>query len=277
MIERLIPSKYVRMYMSQENIQIQDADLATIIYHAPLPILQTHQFLKELAGKTERSDLKKQINQRVMYDQMCLERFTYNDGSCFYEAIASENTEKWDSGEITGHFSTLDLAINHAISLGVAFAIQKFQIIGRCKNLIVPHYSYNPRLFPQGMTDERSYVGDAISECRYDAAGHLLDFWSCEISNNETAVVEDWGANRFEWRFVPLPNPFEYGDVVRSINSNRIGVVKTSQDEWKQLIQTHEEGILVFDYTDASITVDFPQEDGTLSHEHIQPIYLEKK
>ena len=51
MIERLIPSKYVRKYMMQENIELQDVDLATIIYHAPLPISQTHQFIKKWQKK----------------------------------------------------------------------------------------------------------------------------------------------------------------------------------------------------------------------------------
>ena len=106
--------------MMQEHIELQDVDLATIIYHAPLPISQTHQFLKK--GRKNRVSRSEKANQCVMYDQMCLERFTYNDGSCFYETIASENAEKWDSGDITGHFSTTDLAINHAMSLGLALS-----------------------------------------------------------------------------------------------------------------------------------------------------------
>ena len=256
--------------MLQENIELQDADLATIIYYSPLPISQTHHYLKDLAGKTEDADLKKQINQRIMHDQLCVERFVHNDGRCFYE------TAEMDSGDVTGHFATIDLARKHALSLGTEFSIRKFQIIGLCKDIIVPQYSYNPRLFPNRTADERSYMGDAISECRYDATGLLLEYWSYEMNSEETAVVEDWGANRFEWRFVPLPNPFEYGDVVRSMNSNRIGVVKTSQKAWRQLLQNYEEGKLVFDYTDASITVEFLPEYGMRSHEHIHPIYLEK-
>lgn len=269
MIEKIIPSKYVQMYMSKENIQLQDIDLATIIYHAPLPVSQTHQLLKELATKTENPDLKKQIDQRLAYDQMSIERFLNNDGSCFYETYASD-------GNIIGHFATIDLAKNHALSLGTVFSVQKYQIIGLCKDIIVPHYAYNPRLFSKGTTGAQSYTGDAISGCRYDVAGQLLDCWSYEMTAEETAIIEDWGANRFEWRFVRLPNPFEYGDAVRSTNTNRMGVVRTSQDEWKQLLQTVEEGKLVCDYTDASITVEFPEKDGVHSHEHIQPIYLEK-
>lgn len=269
MIERIIPSTYVRKHMSKENIQLQDIDLATIIYHAPLPVSQTHQLLKELATKTENSDLKKQIDQRLAYDQMSLERFLNNDGSYFYEAYASD-------GDVIGHFATMDLAKKHALSLGTVFSVQKYQIIGLCKDIIIPHFAYNPRLFSKGTTGARSYTGDAISGCRYDVAGQLLDCWSYEMTAEETAIVEDWGARRFEWRFVQLPNPFECGDVVRSKNTNRLGVVRTSQEDWKQLLQNSEEGTLVYDYTDASITVEFSQEDGTQSHKHIQPIYLEK-
>lgn len=269
MIERIIPSTYVRMHMFKENIQLQDIDLATIIYHAPLPVSLTHRYLSELADKTENADLKKQIDQRLIYDQLSIERFANNDGSCFYETSASD-------GDVIGHFATIDLAKNHALSLGTAFSVQKYQIIGFCKDIIVPHFAYNPRLVTKGTTGAQSYTGDAISGCRYEAAGQLLDCWSYEMTAEETAIVEDWGANRFEWRFVRLSNPFEYGDAVRSTNTNRMGVVRTSQDEWKQLLQTVEEGKLVCDYTDASITVEFPEKDGVHSHEHIQPIYLEK-
>ena len=269
MTEKIIPSKYVQMYMSKEKIQLQDIDLATIIYHAPLPVSQTHQLLKELADKTENADLKKQIDQRLIYDQMSIERFANNDGSCFYEISAND-------GEITGHFATIELAKNHALSLGAIFSVQKYQIIGLCKDIMVPHYAYNPHLFTKGTTGAQSYTGDAISGCRYDATGQLLDCWSYEMTAEETATVEDWGANRFEWRFVCLPNPFECGDVVRSINSNRIGVVKTSQKDWSQLLRNYSAGKLVLDYTDASLAVEFSQENGASNHEHIQPIYLEK-
>lgn len=269
MIEKIIPSTYVRMHMSKENIQLQDIDLATIIYHGPLPVSLTHQLLKELADKTGNTDLKNQIDQRLAYDQMSIERFANNDGSCFYETSAND-------GEITGHFATIELAKNHALSLGAIFSVQKHQIIGLCKDIMVPHYAYNPRLFTKGTTGAQSYTGDAISGCRYDATGQLLDCWSYEMTAEETATVEDWGANRFEWRFVQLPNPFEYGDAVRFINSNRIGVVKTSQKDWSQLLRNYSAGKQVLDYTDASLTVEFLQENGASNHEHIQPIYLEK-
>ena len=271
MLKQLI-SKYVLRYIEKTGFQFSDADVATIIYHSERSVPQKHQALQSVADRTEDVELRNQIAERIAYDRMCYERLAANDGGCFYETSVAESTENWDLDEATGHFASVELALSHARSLGFAFSIKKYQIIGLCKNIIVPHGFFNPRLCPDATAGVKAYKGEAIADFRYSADGELRNFWTYEVTDEENAAVDDWGAKRFECKFIRMPNPFEKGDIVRRINSEQIGIVATSQTEWHSFLQRVEEKKPVVDFFDASIVVEF--QDG--SHEHIQPIYLEK-
>lgn len=92
----------------------------------------------------------------------------------------------------------------------------------------------------------------------------------------EGALASASNAERFERRFVKIPNPFEKGDAVRATRSGRTGVVATSQAEWREFMRCVEENGLDVDFSDASIIVEFRKVDGSWGHQHIQPIYLER-
>lgn len=271
MLKQLI-SKDVWEYIEKTGFRFSDMDIATIIHHSELSIPEKQCALRSLADRTEDLDLRQQIAERIAYDKMCYERFASNDGSCFYQTSAAEVTERWDLDEATGHFSSVELALSHAKSLGIAFSIHKYQIIGLCESIIVPHGYINPRLCPEGTFEGRSYDGEPIAGFRYNADGELQSYWTYEVTNEENAAVDDWGAKRFEWKFIQMPNPFEKGDIVRLTNSEQNGIVATSQEEWQSFLRRVEERNLVVDFSDASIVVEF--QEG--SHGHIQPIYLEK-
>ena len=267
----LIRSKYMQDYIEKTGFRFADTDLATIIYHSNVSVTEKHRMWQAIADRTSNLDLRQQIAERIAYDNMCYDRFVSNDGSCFYETCAAEATEYWDLDDVTGHFTSVELALTHAQSLGFAFSIQKYQIIGLCENIIVPHGYFNPRLCPGATFDGKDYKGEAIAGFRYDADGELKSFWTYEVSNEEETAVEDWGAKRFEWKFIQMPNPFEKGDAVRLINKGNVGVVATSQEAWQSFLRRVEERKPVVDFSDASIVVEF--QDG--HHDHIQPIYLE--
>ena len=80
---------------------------------------------------------------------------------------------------------------------------------------------------------------------------------------------------RFENAYMEIPNPFEKGDMVRVVGTDRYGMVRTSQAEWEEYkVRMHQ--MTGKDFIDASITVDFLCGDGEFSHDHINPIFLEK-
>lgn len=276
MINSLIPSTTVREYMQQTGFRFTDSELATITYHSGRPLSVKHHYWEQLMDKTEDTTLRQQIKERIAYDQKCCQLFSENDGSHFYESIVGETTEEWEQGDITGHFASLELAVEHAKRLGLSFSVRKYQIVGLCKNIIVPYGLFNPRLFPDSLVDFRPYRGGHIAEFRYTAEGTLQDFWTYEISMEATIAVEDWGKNRFEWKCIRMPNPFNEGDRVQIVGTQRIGVVATSQIEWNVFWCRVAQQNLVVDYSDASIVVDYSTDEVPYAHDHIEPIYLER-
>ena len=276
MLNNLIPSKDVREYMQQTGFQFSDAELATLIYHSREPLWVKHAYWQSLRDRTEDTPLRKEIQERITYDQKCYQLFAENDGSYFYETVISETTDEWEKAEVTGHFISLDLALKHAKDHKAFFDIRKYQIIGLCKTVITPYGLYNPRLFPDSASEPRPYRGEAIAEFHYTTEGILKSYWTYEIPFEEMAAVDDWGEIRFEWKVIRMPNPFEKGDRVRIVGTDRVGTVATSQAEWNDFLHRVSEKNLVVDYLDASITVDYSTLEDPYNHQHVQPIYLEK-
>ena len=90
--------------------------------------------------------------------------------------------------------------------------------------------------------------------------------------------MDETDPKRFENAFIPLPHPFKNGDLVSMMGYDGIkyGVVEDSPERYEQFINRVKRGELFADFSDASITVDFIDEDGDFQHSHISPIFLEK-
>lgn len=167
---RYVESHDVREYAKETGFSFSDADLAAIIHHSKLPPAEKHGALLDLAGRTEDSALRQQIEEHITRVEVR------------YEQCAPE----------------------------------------------------------KGLLASTSSTG------------------------------------QFERRFVKMPNPFEKGNIVRTTRDGRIGVVTTSQAEWRDFLRRAEEKGLDVDFSDASIIVEFQNADGSWGHRHIQPIYLER-
>lgn len=276
MLKQLI-SKDVYEYVEKNEIRISDFDLATIIYQSEEISEPTKaQMMQELKDTTSDEKLRVQLEERIAYDKTRYERFIANDGSCVFTVEAAEGNERWDRDDVAGYFASVDLALEYGKQLGISFAINKYQIIGLCKEVITPKGSINPRLFPGAEWEQEPYAGDPIGRAKYSSNRELLSVSSYEMTHEEQDKVDDWGESRFEWHFPVLPNPFEVGDIVRIIGCERPGVIATSQEEWKAFLQRVSTQNLVVDFLDASLIVNFIDREGKSYHGHIQPIYLEK-
>ena len=105
--------------------------------------------------------------------------------------------------------------------------------------------------------------------------GGQLAAYCVETGNVIYVEGERCGKNRFEHKFVEVPNPFEVGDIVRVVgDSERFGIVETSQEEWKKYLQRVKETKLTDSWLDAAITCCFFNEE--LEAFHVSPIFLEK-
>lgn len=273
---RQIISKDMLAYLEEEGRSLSDREIATIVYHADLSMPELLQALAELKNQTKDTELAQEIEERITYEQRCLARFRENDGSCFYETSIVEEDGK---NTVTGHFATLALAEEHAKQFifhrNKPFVIKKYQIVGLCENVIVPIGWVNPRLHPKIASVPCEYYGSAISGCRYREDGSIVEWWSFELQEEESAV-EDWGEHRFEHKFFDIPNPFQRGDIVRVIGKDNVGIIATSQEEYQKFMRRVEERKLPLDFLDWVVEVRLLREDGSCMHRHIPPAFLER-
>lgn len=142
---------------------------------------------------------------------------------------------------------------------------------------------FNPNLMDgadmEECVTEHDYCGHSEAEAWYGKDGMLEYFWSDEIErSDEEHLSRSYDLKRFENAFIFVPNPFETGDIVRlTTDCEGHGIVATSQLEWQAFLERVESGRAKWaDFSDASITVDFLQDDGQISHNHINPAFLEK-
>lgn len=274
---KYLKSKDVRAHIKGTGLQFSDCEIGTLIFHSGMPYQELHRALKELAEQTADQELRRQIGERIAYDERCREIFRTNDGSFFFQVCADGDSKEWAYGEAVGHFASVELALAFMEGKNVPFTVKKYQIVGMREPLVKSALRRNPRLFSGKPVQERPYEGAPVSEFSYDADGSLVRYWSDEISDEERGRVDDWGASRFENRFFPLPNPFELGDIVRMADEpDSLGIVETSQKDWAEWMLRVQERQLPLDYYDSFIRVEFLTEQGTFRHSHIPPIDLER-
>lgn len=267
-----IPSRTVREYAGRTRHLFSDMDIATILYHT-LPWSGRAPALRELAARTEDVALRKQIEERLAYEELLRERFEANDGSFFYAVAVEDGAD----GITAGHYASARAALAAGRAGERPFCVSKYQLADLRRELITPKARFNPCLCPGPQARAEPYFGWPVAEYRYDAEGALRSRWSEEATPEERDRVEDWGSARFEERFLFLPNPFEKGDIVCMTGCpDQVGVVETSQESWKKFLERVRTNARGEDFCDASITVEFLTEDGEFSHGHIPPILLER-
>ena len=271
-------SKDVRAYMELNHLEFTDFEKAALIYHSGLPVLKRLRLLEQLAEKTEDASLREQILARLAYERQDLEAFRDNTEGYVFAVEARDDKEPY----ICGYFATADMAYAHGMKQRCKFEIQKFFIVGfngreakKMKDYFNPNLMREPDI--ERCIIEHDYCGFPEASARYGKDGTLEYFWSSEVERtDEERISMSYDLARFENAFIPVPNPFERGDIVRLTTCREgHGIVATSQREWKKLLERVKTWKSV-DFSDASITVDFLQDNGHISHNHISPAFLEK-
>lgn len=274
-LERFIPSAQARELLENHEYNYLDADIAAIIWHSSLPLLEKHNELYEIAKETFDKRLKRQIDERIEYDLKCIDMFkTESDGYVY----VVENHEFEDDSTCLGFFGDYSLAENAGIKAGYDFFIKKQQVISVGKKN-KKHRSVSAEWFlkdGEGILREYDdWPEGPIAEFEYTAMGDIVSYWSDELPIDELVrTVESLSNKRFENKYVVMPNPFEAGDIVRNIYNGMEMVVVTSQKEWSKFVMKAKQPGAIDDWSDASITVVY-NEPEIESHDHINPIWLE--
>ena len=253
-MQDFIPSKDVRAYMQRTGFTFSDRDLASVIFQSYLPLAQRHEALEQLAQRSADSELCRQIGERIAYDRRATERFAENDGRFLYQLLLAEE------GVPTGFFSQAAAAREAGLEKARPFSIHK--------------YRFQDTAFPAEEASTAAAGHGLLAGMVYKADGTLSTCWSYEMSPEEEALVK--GPQRFEERFVALPNPFQRGDIVRLVEDpGTLGVVESSREDWDELVKAARAGSKKLDCFDATLQVEILNDDGTFGHDHISPLGLE--
>ena len=252
----IIPSKDVREYLSEINYVFTDLERAALLYHTVEDKEEVWEKLEELKGSIKDTELQRRMEERIRYEKNCKNEFMRNESRQYIYTVSYEEDEiEW----VMGHFLDAELAI----SCGKK----------SCGEKKLPFEVNKYRIIHENVALNDAYEETMCGRLRYNTEGQLIsvDFWEQKEEEKEAGQIWDC----FEDAFISVPSPFRRGDVVTLMGSNRVGVVETDSRQWEEFVRKAQEKGVAFDWFDAALTVCFLTEDGSFSHNHINPIWLE--
>lgn len=252
-LKAMIPSETVRQYILDTKWTFTDMQKAALLYHSPLPLEQQYSRLRALRDKTGNECLRKQITEYLDLKEQGFQAFRENGDMrhIYVLKIKDEENTQYCQIQPHGYFFRWDMAYACGKHGTYPFQIEKCVICdGDAAN--------------DGETP-------SVASLSFSEAGLASDFWSREVPFH---AEED---GYFTYVFYEVPNPFERGDIVKLAGTEDYGIVETSQQSWKKTLERYQ-GKKKFppDYSDVQIRIAFLNDDGTFSHAHINPIYLER-
>lgn len=275
--KKIIPSEDVRDFMKKEGRVFSSFEIAVLIYNSDQNYYEKNDQLRFHAKITSDTALKEMIEERIAWDEEDLRSFE-EDSEGYVYILNSKEFVPEDC--YCGVYANAKLAYEQGLKLGQDFSIEKHLIIGfNGVQPIKKKWYRNPYL--SDTQDLAACVEEwesDSSECmslHYNKDGEL-EYYNGGVEREDAEMLSMlFDPNRFENAYIEVPNPFEKGDIVRVVGSERQGIVLTSQRDWEEykVIMSKTKSK---DFVDASITVDFLCEDGEFCHDHVNPVFLEK-
>lgn len=289
-ISKYIPSKTMREKIVTNNHVFSEREMAAIIWNSRNPLPEKHEDLRNIAEKTYDEILKKQIQERVEYDQDALELFKSNVGGFVYAFSIHEDyfddDGKFEGVEeyIQGYYGTCETVYRNGYRKDCVFDILKYQIIYEDTVIIRSRNLSSPWFEPDedNQVEESDCEGNSVGRIEYDKNGRIIACDTGELPKERLIRVNPLNNKRFENAFVVYPNPFKENDHVKIVESEILckrgvdGWVETSPEEWGQLAKRSYSEDAIEDFSDATLIVRYWDEDRqTWDFSHVTPSCLE--
>lgn len=167
----LVPSECMRKYYEEIGFTFTDFQKATLIWNAPERKRQEIlEALSELAEVTDDERLKKQIDERLHYEEKVFEKYADNaDGKYVY--VVAEREENENAGFFANYDRALKYAIKYMQEYNVTCCIQKQLIVGTAEDELVRNpLKVNPNM---GLSTEEycEYRGVAVASAGFSMDG----------------------------------------------------------------------------------------------------------
>lgn len=199
-LAELIPSKDVREHMVKTRHVLTDFEKATLIYnHSEMSFSQKTARLKELMELTKDSNLRKEIQDRLSYDELCFSRFYENNGAYIYELQVYDPEDQGSCEQ--GYYMSGELAVTCGKKFQENFSVHKIVLLTEEKEAEDCHSDY-------------------IATVCFDNQGKVRGYYSSEVE--WTAKKSEMDRERFENAFIKIPHPFKNGDFIRVKNNDRL-------------------------------------------------------
>ena len=266
-LKALIPSEYVRNYVLENGWDCTDGMKATLLVNGFLPLKEQYSRLRTLKDSTADQTLKQQIEEYLNKSELDFQAFKENSDKSHIYILKVMNEDISHTKKLPGgYFFDWEMACEYGRKKNMPFVIEK-HLVGDMEHL--DHY--------EGL----GYYDYEIAYLCFNKDGEA-DFFESQERPEEYRESDhiDYHEN-FQDAYHEILNPFEKGDIIRIIGEEGYGIVCTSQEEWEERLLKHrspewlQKGIPL-DWSDNTITVELLNEDGTFSHRHTYPIYLER-
>ena len=269
LLEKAIPSDYMREYYRSINRNFTDYELAAMLWNSRMKRTEVLRAIKELSEFTADSRLRQQIENRLQYEDEVYRAFASNEEGRYVYTVEYED-EEWPCG----FFKALDRAIAYAKKDGKRkFSIQKQIIVG--DELPMQKVGeWNPNLFPELQEELQEYCAFPEGRAGYSADGEILYWWSASLPEEVENLVDEWSSECFENHSLILENPFDRGDIV--MDEDQIGVIDITKEEMEKHNERVRNGIITGYFDSASTIVQYIGKDGRIRHNHPSVLFLKK-
>lgn len=252
MIE-LVSSKQMREYYKRIGFEFSDFQKATLIWNASnytrKEILDS---LKELAEQTKDDSIRKQIYERLLYEEKSMKKFLHNTSGEYVYVV-----EDRGDGCSCGFFASYKIAAEYALKYMTRYDT-------RCR--IEKQY-----IMKDKVGDE--YSGKAVSGVEIDDNAMIINFWTVDVLQESRNL---FSKERFENSFVAVPFNLEVGAIVQNVVNQKYYLLACGREQWKNYLQEMEKRKQFVDFSDVQVMVYEVNENGTWRHCHINPMFLEE-
>lgn len=269
----LVPSQWMRAYFEEIGFVFTDFQKATLIWNAPGKLRQEIlDALKELAEETQDENIRRQIKERLNYEEKAFETFIHNQSGKYVYVV--EDLEYENGGFFADYDRALKYAKKYMQTYELKCQINKQLIVAADEDEIVRNPCRgNPNL---GFETEEycAYDGVAVSSVNLNMNGEIERFISYELPEEEK-IVDSYRVERFEYHFIKIPCPLQAGTPVKDIRDSSYYILGEGEKDWKRYLERIEEKNWYVDFSDIQVICYELTESGIWSHEHINPLYLE--
>ena len=260
-----IDSKYTRKMYEEIGFELTDFKKATLIWNKEGLLYEEKLLaLSDLCKETKDMILKRQIKERLDYEEKIWRRFKERNGQEFVYVV--RNCESEDvCGIFLRYRTALMQAKMVALEKDTDTAVEKHLVVkGERIPFVRKSLMFNPNLFPGSSDTIEKYDGSPVARLYVNKKGEIDSFWSDELPGEEKKVSE-FGKTRFEYAFINVPYIHHKGMPVRNIVTGEYGVLSTDKADWSLFLDKVKNGMYV-DYSDVVHTVYCLTEKGYWFH-----------